>query len=149
MAEPPPDRPARRAGQLLFTGHMDTVFGADHPFQSLSGEPGKVQRPVSPARGGIAVMLAALRRSKRAGSLGWAINRHQQRREVSSLGSATLIAEAPGKRRAACEPSVCPTERWPGRGQRNFASPSRVARPCHRNRKKAAMRCSRRRPASD
>ena len=25
-----PDAPV----QLLFTGHMDTVFGADHPFQA-------------------------------------------------------------------------------------------------------------------
>src|SRR5688572_14507972 len=34
-----PDAPV----QLLFTGHMDTVFGADHPFQSLSWlEPGAV-----------------------------------------------------------------------------------------------------------
>src|SRR5688500_14467648 len=29
--------------QLLLTGHMDTVFAADHPFQSLTWlEPGKV-----------------------------------------------------------------------------------------------------------
>ena len=50
--------------QLLFTGHMDTVFGVDHPFQSVFwreenkvlGGPG-----VADMKGGIAVMLAALK----------------------------------------------------------------------------------------
>ena len=55
-----PDAPV----QLLFTGHMDTVFGVDHPFQSLSWlEPGKVLNGpgVADMKGGIAVMLAALK----------------------------------------------------------------------------------------
>ena len=41
-----PDAPV----QLLFTGHMDTVFGADHPFQSLTWlEPGRCSTaPASP-----------------------------------------------------------------------------------------------------
>ena len=50
--------------QLLFTGHMDTVFAADHPFQSLSWlEPGKVLGGpgVADMKGGIAIMLAALK----------------------------------------------------------------------------------------
>ena len=52
-----PDAPV----QLLFTGHMDTVFGADHAFQSVFwrednvlGGPG-----VADMKGGLAVMLAA------------------------------------------------------------------------------------------
>ena len=55
-----PDAPV----QLLLTGHMDTVFGADHPFQSLTWlEPGKVLGGpgVADMKGGIAVMLAALK----------------------------------------------------------------------------------------
>src|SRR5215217_4389704 len=49
--------------QLLFTGHMDTVFEADHPFQSLTWlEDGLLNGPgVADMKGGIAVMLAALK----------------------------------------------------------------------------------------
>ena len=40
-----PDAPV----QLLFTGHMDTVFGADHPFQALRWlEHGVLSGPGSP-----------------------------------------------------------------------------------------------------
>src|SRR5438270_462866 len=49
--------------QLLFTGHMDTVFAADHSFQetrwleeALLNGPG-----VADMKGGLAVMLAALK----------------------------------------------------------------------------------------
>src|SRR3990170_3420621 len=50
--------------QLLLTGHMDTVFGPEHSFQSTAwidenealGGPG-----VADMKGGIAVMLAALK----------------------------------------------------------------------------------------
>ena len=48
--------------QLLLTGHMDTVFAADHPFQTIRriddatiGGPG-----VADMKGGLAIMLAAL-----------------------------------------------------------------------------------------
>ncbi len=49
--------------RLLLTGHMDTVFPADHPFQSLTWlEPGVLNGPgVADMKGGIAVMLAALK----------------------------------------------------------------------------------------
>jgi glutamate carboxypeptidase len=50
--------------QLLFTGHMDTVFGADHAFQSPSWleAPGQLGGPgVADMKGGLAVMLAALK----------------------------------------------------------------------------------------
>jgi glutamate carboxypeptidase len=62
--------------QLLFTGHMDTVFAADHPFQASSWiEPGKVLGGpgVADMKGGIAVMLAALKAvesSPEAGAIG-------------------------------------------------------------------------------
>lgn len=53
-----PDAPV----QLLLTGHMDTVFGADHPFQTLAWlEKGVLNGPgTADMKGGIAVILAAL-----------------------------------------------------------------------------------------
>ncbi|HUD93976.1 M20/M25/M40 family metallo-hydrolase, partial [Sphingobium sp.] len=53
-----PDAPIR----LLLTGHMDTVFPADHAFQHQRWlEPGILNGPgVADMKGGIAVMLAAL-----------------------------------------------------------------------------------------
>lgn len=53
-----PDAPV----QLLLTGHMDTVFAADHPFQTLQWrEPGVLNGPgTADMKAGISVMLAAL-----------------------------------------------------------------------------------------
>ena len=84
--------------RVLLTGHMDTVFATDHPFQAcrwldattLNG-PGTADM-----KGGIAVMLAALAAfegSPFAHSLGWEIVINSDE-EVSSLGSAALLAEA-------------------------------------------------------
>src|SRR4051794_26100681 len=49
--------------QLLFTGHMDTVYGADHSFQETRWlEDGVLNGPgVADMKGGLAVMLAALK----------------------------------------------------------------------------------------
>jgi glutamate carboxypeptidase len=49
--------------QLLFTGHMDTVFGPDHAFQDTRWlKDGGLNGPgVADMKGGIAVMLAALK----------------------------------------------------------------------------------------
>src|SRR6476661_9532547 len=49
--------------QLLFTGHMDTVFAQDHPFQQTRWlEEGVLNGPgVADMKGGIAVMLTALK----------------------------------------------------------------------------------------
>src|SRR5262249_44164796 len=54
-----PDAPI----QLLFTGHMDTVFGVDHEFQATRWlEDGVLNGPgVADMKGGLAVMLAALK----------------------------------------------------------------------------------------
>jgi glutamate carboxypeptidase len=106
-----PDAPV----QLLLTGHMDTVFGADHAFQSLSWlEPGKVLNGpgVADMKGGIAVMLAALKAveaSTAASVCGYEIVINSDE-EVGSLGSASLIAEAARGKRAALtyEPSALP-----------------------------------------
>ena len=52
-----PDAPV----QLLLTGHMDTVFAADHPFQSLKWlEPGVLNGPGTADSGGNGNGVAAL-----------------------------------------------------------------------------------------
>ena len=92
--------------QLLFTGHMDTVFGTDHPFQSLTWlEPGKVLNGpgVADMKGGIAVLLAALlavEDTPLAGRIGYEVVINSDE-EVGSLGSADLIARAAKGKRAA------------------------------------------------
>jgi glutamate carboxypeptidase len=92
--------------QLLFTGHMDTVFGIDHPFQSLTWlEPGKVLNGpgVADMKGGIAIMLAALNAIEEtplAGRIGYEVVINSDE-EVGSLGSADLIARAARGKRAA------------------------------------------------
>lgn len=121
-----PDAPI----QLLFTGHMDTVFAADHPFQSLSWlEPGKVLNGpgVADMKGGIAVMLAALKAVEEnavADLLGYEVIINSDE-EVGSLGSAALIAAAARGKRAALtyEPSALPDGTFAGArpGSGNFA----------------------------
>jgi glutamate carboxypeptidase len=121
-----PDAPV----QLLFTGHMDTVFAADHAFQSLSWlEPGKVLNGpgVADMKGGIAVMLAALaavEASPAASVLGYEVVINSDE-EVGSLGSAALIADAAQGKRAALtyEPSALPDGTLAGArpGSGNFA----------------------------
>ena len=102
------------AVQLLFTGHYDTVFAADHSFQQVFwrsdgvlGGPG-----VADMKGGIAVMLAALKAveaSPLAGLIGYEIVLNSDE-EVGSPGSAPLIAQAARGKRAAFtyEPSALP-----------------------------------------
>ncbi|HEX8192819.1 MAG TPA: hydrolase [Allosphingosinicella sp.] len=121
-----PDAPV----QLLFTGHMDTVFAADHPFQSVFwreqdkvlGGPG-----VADMKGGIAVMLAALKAveaSELAPRLGYEIVINSDE-EVGSPGSAPLIAEAALGKTAAFtyEPSALPDGTFAGArpGSGNFS----------------------------
>jgi glutamate carboxypeptidase len=99
--------------QLLFTGHMDTVFGADHPFQDLTWrEEGVLGGPgVADMKSGLAVMLAALRAVESAGvpTLGYELVVNSDE-EVGSPGSAALIADAARGKRAALtyEPSALP-----------------------------------------
>jgi glutamate carboxypeptidase len=106
-------RPEARV-QLLFTGHMDTVYGADHPFQTLAWrEDGMLGGPgVADMKGGIAVMLAALKAveaSEAAPSFGYEVVINSDE-EVGSPGSASLIAEAARGKLAALtyEPSALP-----------------------------------------
>ena len=106
-------RPAA-AVQLLFTGHMDTVFGADHAFQQTRWlEDGVLNGPgVADMKGGIAVMLAALKAveaSKAAAGIGYEVVINADE-EVGSLASAPLIATAASGKLAALtyEPSARP-----------------------------------------
>lgn len=84
--------------QMLFTGHMDTVFGSDHPFQTSAWlEPGVLNGPgTADMKGGIAVMLAALRAleaSPLAPRFGYEVLINSDE-EVGSPSSAPLIAGA-------------------------------------------------------
>ena len=100
--------------QLLLTGHMDTVYGADHPFQALSWrEEGVLGGPgVADMKGGIAVMLAALKAletSEAVSRFGYEVVINSDE-EVGSPGSAALISEAARGKLAALtyEPSALP-----------------------------------------
>lgn len=91
--------------RLLLTGHMDTVFPADHPFQALTWlEPGVLNGPgVADMKGGIAVMLAALRAvetSPLAGTIGYDVLINSDE-EVGSGSSASLIAQLAAGKAAA------------------------------------------------
>lgn len=100
--------------RILLTGHMDTVFPVDHPFQRqtwLDGEtlngPG-----VADMKGGIAVMLHALiafEQTAAASALGYDVLINSDE-ETGSLASADLIAELAAGKLAALtyEPAALP-----------------------------------------
>lgn len=100
--------------RILLTGHMDTVFPADHAFQqqrwlddqTLNG-PG-----VADMKGGIAVMLHALlafEQTASASSLGYDVLINADE-ETGSLASSALIAELAAGKLAALtyEPAALP-----------------------------------------
>jgi glutamate carboxypeptidase len=100
--------------RIVLTGHMDTVFPHDHPFQdqrwlddeTLNG-PG-----VADMKGGIAVMLHALmafEQSPAASGLGYDVMINSDE-ETGSLASAGLIAELAAGKLAALtyEPAALP-----------------------------------------
>ena len=84
--------------QMLFTGHMDTVFPADHAFQTATWLPdGRLNAPgAADMKGGIAVMLAALRAVEATPSaerFGYEVVINSDE-ETGSFASAALIAQA-------------------------------------------------------
>ena len=100
--------------QLLFTGHMDTVFAADQGFQDTRWlDDGTLNGPgVADMKGGIAVMLAALKALEASGGgdgVGYEVVINSDE-EVGSLGSAPLLRQAARGKRAALtyEPSAHP-----------------------------------------
>ncbi len=96
-----PDAPVR----MLFTGHMDTVFPADHPFQGATWLPdGTLNAPgAADMKGGIAVMLAALNAieaSPAAAGFGYEVVLNSDE-ETGSFASAALIERAAAGKVAA------------------------------------------------
>lgn len=96
-----PDAPV----QLLLTGHMDTVFAADHPFQKLTWlEPGVLNGPgTADMKAGISVILAALtalEASPFANRVGYDVMINSDE-ETGSHASARLIAELAAGKTAA------------------------------------------------
>jgi len=115
--------------QLLLTGHMDTVYAADHPFQETRWlEDGVLNGPgVADMKGGLAVMVAALKAveaSPVADRLGYEVVINSDE-EVGSPASAALLARtAQGKRAALTyEPAALPDGTLAGArpGSGNFA----------------------------
>lgn len=87
-------RPAAER-QLLFTGHMDTVFAIDHPFQTTRWiDDSTLNGPgVADMKGGIALLLAALtavETSPSAARIGYQVMINSDE-ETGSLSSAPLI----------------------------------------------------------
>jgi glutamate carboxypeptidase len=105
-----PDAPI----QLLLTGHMDTVFAVDHPFQEQKWlADGVLNGPgVADMKGGISVMLAALSAAEQAPAfqrVGYQVMINSDE-ETGSASSAQLIERlARGKLAALTyEPSALP-----------------------------------------
>jgi len=105
-----PDAPRR----FLLTGHMDTVFPADHPFQKLRWLDDEILNGPGTAdmKAGIAVIaeaLMALETSEAAANIGYDVMINSDE-ETGSLSSAALIDElARGKFAALTyEPSALP-----------------------------------------
>jgi glutamate carboxypeptidase len=96
-----PDAPVR----MLFTGHMDTVYPVDHPFQSIvDRRDGTINGPgTADMKGGLAVMLAALaivEASPLAAKIGYEVVINSDE-ETGSFSSAALLARAAAGKVAA------------------------------------------------
>lgn len=84
--------------QMLFTGHMDTVYPADHMFQTPKLlDANRLNGPgVADMKGGLALLLAALKAveaSPQAAQLGYELVINSDE-ETGSFSSASLIARA-------------------------------------------------------
>ena len=123
--------------QLLLTGHMDTVYAVDHPFRQTRWlEEGVLNGPgVADMKGGLAVMLAALKeveQSPAADRLGYEVVINSDE-EVGSPASATLLARSAQGKRAALtyEPAALPDGTLagarPGSGNFSFVVRGRSA----------------------
>ena len=89
-----PDAPV----QMLFTGHMDTVYPVDHPFQALADLPGgHLNGPgTADMKGGLAILLAALKAVEShplAARLGYEVVINSDE-ETGSFSSTPLIQQA-------------------------------------------------------
>ena len=91
--------------QLLFTGHMDTVFALDHTFQAQKWlEDGVLNGPgVADMKGGISVMMAALKAAESSAGfdrVGYQVLINSDE-EVGSPSSAPLIEKLAKSKLAA------------------------------------------------
>lgn len=100
--------------QVLLTGHMDTVFAADHPFQTIRTlDDGRINGPgVADMKSGLAIIHAALTGLEASPSrdrIGYEVVINSDE-ETGSHGSAALIARAARGKIAALtyEPSATP-----------------------------------------
>jgi glutamate carboxypeptidase len=100
--------------QVLLTGHMDTVYAADHAFQtSRTLADGTINGPgVADMKGGLAIMLAALQgveASPLAPRIGYEVVINSDE-ETGSHGSAALLVRAAQGKIAALtyEPATTP-----------------------------------------
>jgi glutamate carboxypeptidase len=89
-----PDAPLR----VFLCGHVDTVFGAEHPFQTAqaAGDDRLNGPGVADLKGGLLVMflaLSALEQSPHRERIGWEVLFNPDE-EIGSQGSAPLLAEA-------------------------------------------------------
>jgi glutamate carboxypeptidase len=128
-----PDAPT----QVLLTGHMDTVFAADHPFQSIRTlDDGRINGPgVADMKSGLAIMLAALtaiEASPLRHRIGYEVVVNSDE-ETGSHGSVALIARAARGKAAALtyEPAARPdgllAGARPGSGNFSFRITGRSA----------------------
>ncbi|BAK65669.1 putative M20A family peptidase [Sphingobium sp. SYK-6] len=120
-------RPAANR-RMILTGHMDTVFPPDHPFQSCRMlDAGTMNGPgTADMKGGLIVMieaLAALEAANAIPGLGWDVVVNADE-EVASLGSAALLRDVARRCQIGMtfEPSVTPEGRLASarRGSGNF-----------------------------
>ena len=89
-----PDAPLR----VFLCGHLDTVFGAEHPFRSarVAGDDRMHGPGVADLKGGLLAMflaLSALEQSPQRERIGWEVLFNPDE-EIGSRGSAPLLAEA-------------------------------------------------------
>ena len=120
-----PQAPVR----VLLTGHMDTVFDADHPFQSEKFlDDDTLNAPgAADMKGGLLVMLYALKaveQSPLAENIGFEVLINADE-EIGSEGSAAALREAAERAQFACvyEPALADgTLAGARKGSGNFAA---------------------------
>ena len=84
--------------QILFVGHMDTVYGVNHSFQKVTKKDGRILNGpgVADLKGGLVVMLhalATLENSKFGNAIGWQVLLNPDE-EIGSIASDALLKKA-------------------------------------------------------
>ena len=83
--------------QVCMFGHLDTVFGVDHPFQAVQREGNELRGPgVTDCKGGLVLAVEVLRyldRTEWGANVGWEFLAVSDE-EVGTVGSEPLLADA-------------------------------------------------------